>query len=95
MDKNESCNIILSHIWEEFIKGKRGEKMKILIDVKQIYIKMAEKKLNGTELAKQANISPNSVSQVLNGKRRGTTKVLDAICKVLDLSIKDVIIIEE
>lgn len=69
--------------------------MKILIDVKQIYIKMAEKKLNGTELAKQANISPNSVSQVLNGKRRGTTKVLDAICKVLDLSIKDVIIIEE
>lgn len=49
--------------------------MKILIDVKQIYIKMAEKKLNGTELAKQANISSNSVSQVLNGKRREITRI--------------------
>lgn len=69
--------------------------MRMYVDVKQIYIAMAEKGLNGHELAQAAGISQQAVSQVLNGQRRGTTKVLGAICKALGLSAKDVLIVED
>lgn len=69
--------------------------MKLMVDTKQIYIAMVEKGYNGTDLAKAAGVTPTAVSNVLNGKRRGTMKVLGNICKALDLSVKDVLIAED
>lgn len=69
--------------------------MKLMVDTKQIYIAMAEKGYSGTDLAKAAGVTPTAVSNVLNGKRRGTTKVLGNICKALDLSAKDVLTVED
>ena len=69
--------------------------MKLAVDVKQVYLAMAEKGYNGAYLARAANVTPTAVSNVLNGKRRGTTKVLGNICKALDLSVKDVLTVEE
>lgn len=69
--------------------------MNLSVDTKQIYIAMAEKGYNGTDLAKAAGVTPAAVNSVLNGKRRGTTKVLGSICKVLGLSIKDVLQVVE
>ncbi|WP_313341187.1 helix-turn-helix domain-containing protein [Lacrimispora sp.] len=69
--------------------------MKLLVDTKQVYIAMAEKGFNGADLAREAGVTPTAVSNVLNGKRRGTTKVLGNICKALDLSVRDVLQVEE
>lgn len=65
--------------------------MNLSVDTKQIYIAMAEKGYNGTDLANAAGVTPTAVNNVLNGRRRGTTKVLGNICKALDLSVKDVL----
>lgn len=69
--------------------------MKLKVDTKQVYLAMAEKGYNGADLAKAAGVAPTAVSNVLNGKRRGTTKVLGNICKALDLSAKDVLTVED
>lgn len=69
--------------------------MNLFVDSKQIYLAMAEKGYNGADLAREANVSQQAVSNVLNGKRRGTTKVLGNICKALDLSIKEVLTVED
>lgn len=69
--------------------------MKIKLDTKKIYLAMAEKGLTITEIAKQGNVSQQAVSSALNGNRVGKMKVVPAICKALDLSAKDIVIIED
>lgn len=69
--------------------------MKIKLDIKKIYLAMAEKGLTITEIAKQGGVSQQAVSNALNGNRVGRVKVVPAICKALDLSAKDIVIIED
>lgn len=69
--------------------------MKIKLDTKQIYLAMAEKGITATEIAKQGGVSQQAVSNALNGNRVGRVKVVPAICNALNLSAKDIVIIEE
>lgn len=69
--------------------------MKIKLDTKKIYLAMAEKGLTITEIAKQGGVSQQAVSNALNGNRVGRVKVVPAICKALELSAKDIVIIED
>lgn len=69
--------------------------MKIKLDTKKIYLAMAEKGLTITEVARQGGVSQQAVSNALNGNRVGKVKVVPAICKALDLSAKDIVIIED
>ncbi len=69
--------------------------MKLKLDTKKIYLAMAERGITATEIAKQGNVSQQAVSNALNGNRIGKVKVVPAICKVLDLSAKDIVIIED
>lgn len=69
--------------------------MKISLDTKKIYFAMAEKGITAIEIAKQGGVSQQAVSNVLNGNRIGKVKVVPAICKILDLSAKDIVIIED
>lgn len=75
--------------------AKEGEIMKLRLDTKKIYLAMAEKGLTITEIAKQGDVSQQAVSNALNGNRIGRVKVVPAICKALDLSAKDIVIIED
>ncbi len=72
-----------------------GNAMKMRLDTKKIYFAMAEKGLTATEIAKQGGVSQQAVSNALNGNRMGKVKVVPAICKALDLSAKDIVIIED
>lgn len=56
---------------------------------------MAEKGLTATEIAKKGGVSQQAVSNALNGNSIGKVKVVPAICKALDLSAKDIVIIED
>lgn len=69
--------------------------MKIKLDTKKIYLAMAERGITATEIAKQGNVSQQAVSNALNGNRVGKVKVIPAICKALDFSAKDIVIIED
>ncbi len=69
--------------------------MKMRLDTKKIYITMAEKGITATEIARQGGVSQQAVSNVLNGNNIGKVKVVPAICKALDLSAKDIVIIED
>lgn len=69
--------------------------MKLRLDTKKIYLAMAEKGLTISEIAKQGNVSQQAVSNALNGNRLGRVKVVPAICKALELSAKDIVIIED
>jgi len=69
--------------------------MKIKLDTRKIYLAMAEKGITVTEIAKGGNVSQQAVSNALNGNRVGRVKVVPAICKALDLSAKDIVIIED
>lgn len=69
--------------------------MKIKLDTKKIYLAMAEKGTTVTEIAKAGGVSQQAVSNALNGNRVGKVKVVPAICKALDLSAKDIVIIED
>ena len=69
--------------------------MKIKLDTKKIYLTMAEKGITAIDIAKQGNVSQQAVSNALNGNRIGRIKVVPAICKALDLSAKDIVIIED
>ncbi|MFG6321998.1 MAG: helix-turn-helix transcriptional regulator [Lachnospiraceae bacterium] len=69
--------------------------MRIKLDTKKIYIAMAEKGITATEIAKQGGVSQQAVSNALNGNRIGRVKVVPAICKALNLSAKDIVIIED
>lgn len=69
--------------------------MKIKLDTKKIYLAMAERGITATEIAKNCDVSQQAVSNALNGNRVGKTKVVPAICKALDFSAKDIVIIED
>jgi transcriptional regulator with XRE-family HTH domain len=69
--------------------------MKLKLDTKKIYLAMAEKGLTATEIAKRSGISQQAVSSALNGNRVGRVKVVPAICQALELSAKDIVIIED
>lgn len=69
--------------------------MKIKLDVRKIYLAMAERGLTATDIAKQGGVSQQAVSNALNGNRVGKVKVVPAICKALDLSAEDIVIIED
>lgn len=69
--------------------------MKIKLDTKKIYLAMAEKGLTATEIARQGNVSQQAVSHALNGNMVGRVKVIPAICKALELSAKDIVVIED
>lgn len=69
--------------------------MKIKLDTKKIYLAMAEKGMTVTEIAKQGGVSQQAVSSALNGNRVGKVKVVPAICNALELSAKDIVIIED
>lgn len=69
--------------------------MKLKLDTKKIYLAMAERGITATEIAKQGGVSQQAVSNALNGNRLGKTKVVPAICKALNFSAKDIVIIED
>lgn len=69
--------------------------MKIKLDTKKIYLAMVERGITATEIAKNGGVSQQAVSNALNGNRVGKTKVVPAICKALDFSAKDIVIIED
>ena len=69
--------------------------MKMRLDTKKIYLAMAEKGLTATEIAKQGSVSQQAISNALNGNRIGRVKVVPAICKALELSAEDIVIIED
>ena len=69
--------------------------MKIKLDTKKIYLAMAEKGTTVTEIAKAGGVSQQAVSNALNGNRVGRVQVVPAICKALDFSAKDIVIIED
>jgi Predicted transcriptional regulators len=69
--------------------------MKLKLDTKKIYLAMAERGITATEIARQGGVSQQAVSNALNGNRVGKVKVVPAICKALDLSAKDIVIIED
>lgn len=69
--------------------------MKIKLDTNKIYLAMAERGMTATEIAKQGGVSQQAISNALNGNRVGKVKVVPAICKALDFSAKDIVIIED
>lgn len=69
--------------------------MRLRLDTKKIYLTMAEKGLTVSEIARQGNVSQQAVSNALSGNRLGKVKVVPAICKALELSAKDIVIIED
>lgn len=69
--------------------------MKLKLDVKKIYLAMAEQGITATEIARQGGVSQQAVSNALNGNRIGKVKVVPAICKALGVSAKDIVIIED
>lgn len=69
--------------------------MKLRLDTRKIYLEMAERGLTITEIARQSGVSQQAVSNALSGNRIGKVKVVPAICKALDLSAKDIVIIED
>ncbi|MCI9321559.1 MAG: helix-turn-helix transcriptional regulator [Lachnospiraceae bacterium] len=69
--------------------------MRLKLDTKKIYLAMAERGITVTEIARQGGVSQQAVSNALNGNRVGKVKVVPAICKILDLSAKDIVIIED
>lgn len=77
------------------IRKKGGNTVKMRLDTKKIYLAMAGKGLTATEIAKQGGVSQQAISNALNGNRIGKVKVVPAICKALDLSAKDIVIIED
>lgn len=69
--------------------------MKLRLDTRKIYLEMAERGLTITEIARQGGVSQQAVSNALSSNRIGKVKVVPAICKALDLSAKDIVIIED
>lgn len=65
--------------------------MNISVDTKKLIITMTEKCYSVKELAEEADVSPQAISNVLNGTRSGTTKVLGKICKALGIQVRDVV----
>lgn len=69
--------------------------MRIKLNTKKIYLAMAEKGMSASEIAKKGGVSQQAVSNALNGNRIGKMKVVPAICKALDLSASEIVVIED
>ena len=69
--------------------------MKIKLDAKKIYLAMAEKGVSIAEIAQSGGVSQQAVSNALNGRRVGKVKVVPAICKALDVTAQDIVIVED
>lgn len=69
--------------------------MKIKLDAKKIYLAMAEKGVSIAEIAQSGGVSQQAVSNALNGRRVGKVKVVPAICKALDVTAQDIVILED
>lgn len=69
--------------------------MKLKLDVKKIYLVMAERGITAAEIAKNGGVSQQAVSNVLNGNRVGKVKVVPAFCKTLGFKAEDIVIIED
>lgn len=69
--------------------------MKLKLDTKKIYFAMADRGITAAEIARQGGVSQQAVSNALNGNRVGKAKVIPAICKALNFSVKDIVIIED
>ena len=69
--------------------------MRLKLNTQKIYLAMAERGITAMDIAKQGGVSQQAVSNALNGNRVGKMKVVPAICKALDLSTKDIVIIED
>lgn len=69
--------------------------MTLRLDVKKIYLAMAERGITATEIAKQGGVSQQAVSNALNGNRVGKVKVVPAFCKALGFKAEDIVIIED
>lgn len=69
--------------------------MKLKLDTKKIYLTMEERGITATEIARQGGVSQQAVSNALSGNRIGKVKVVPAICKALDFSAKDIVIIKD
>ncbi len=69
--------------------------MKIRLDTKKIYLAMAELGINGTELANEIGASQQAVSNVLNGKCLGKSKILPGLCEVLGFKVEEIVIFED
>lgn len=65
------------------------------LDVKKIYLAMAEKGITATVIAKAGGVSQQAISNALNGNRVGKVKVVPAICQALGVFAKDIVIIED
>lgn len=74
---------------------RKENSMTLRLDVKKIYLAMAEQGITATEIARQGGVSQQAVSNALNGNRIGKVKVVPAICKALGVSAKDIVIIED
>lgn len=64
------------------------------INYKPLWVLLAEKDMNKTELSEVANISTNAVAKM--GKNEYVSlKTLEKICSTLDCQLNDVVTIEE
>lgn len=89
------CDIVFIQDKTCEVKENGGRTMKMRLDKRKIYLAMAEKGLTATEIAKQGGVSQQAISNALNGNGMGRVKVVPAICKALDLSANDIVIIED
>ena len=69
--------------------------MRIRLDTKKIYLAMAERGINGTELANEIGVSQQAMSSVLNGKCLGKLKILPGLCKALNFKPEEIVIFED
>lgn len=69
--------------------------MRIRLDTRKVYLAMAERGINGTDLAKEIGVSQQAMSNVLNGKRLGKAKILPGLCKALGFKPEEIVIFEE
>lgn len=60
------------------------------LDPKKLRVKMAERNVNGAELARMANITPSYVSLILNGHKNVGVENLKNICKALNCKAEDI-----
>lgn len=66
--------------------------MKFRLDVKKIRYMMIEKGITISDIACYGCVTRQAVSAVLNGRSLGKTCVLPTICKLLKVSIQDIVI---
>lgn len=71
------------------------KKIKLSLNLKKIYTGMIKQQLNVTELAKKTGVTQQAISSILHGRYNGSLKTVGIICKVLELPVEEVVILEE